>query len=226
MLPTIARNGIPALPDRIMLEDAQLCNGGSVLRVVACNVAPKWLNIPSFVSTSGRSIYIFEGSLACRRVWRQSKSFSALESGSALSVELNLPKHRTVLALIEFTVKIAQGILEAQKVFSSKEPTGTTNLLAAGITRAAELQRVLDSLGKHSKFLQTVLALGLVASEVNSIVKAVFASMDQIYKDITDVLACITDVQQFVKSAQLKHPMEEVHPILRATVNFITQYST
>ncbi|KAJ6492631.1 hypothetical protein DFH09DRAFT_1104639 [Mycena vulgaris] len=94
---------------------------------------------------------------------------------------------------------------------SSKEPTGTTNLLAAGIARAAKLQSVLDRLGKYSKFLQTVLALGLAASEVNSIAKAVFASVDQIYKlpqeqnkcdaditallqDITDVLACIADV--------------------------------
>ncbi|KAJ6567905.1 WD40-repeat-containing domain protein [Mycena vulgaris] len=188
----------------------------------------------------------------------------SLESGSALRVELvqssRLPTHRMVLAAIEFTVKIAQGILEAQKVLRlddhlfpghstefrisfSMEPTATTELLAAGITRAAELQSVLDRLGKYSKFLQTVLALGLAASEANSIAKAVFASVDQIYKllqeqskcdeditallqDMTDVLACIADVQQFVKSAQLKQAMEEIQPILRATVNFITQYST
>ncbi|KAJ6567929.1 hypothetical protein DFH09DRAFT_1033857 [Mycena vulgaris] len=188
----------------------------------------------------------------------------SLESGSALRVELvqssRLPTHRMVLAAIEFTVKIAQGILEAQKVLRlddhlfpghstefrisfSMEPTATTELLAAGITRAAELQSVLDRLGKYSKFLQTVLALSLAASEANSIAKAVFASVDQIYKllqeqskcdeditallqDMTDVLACIADVQQFVKSAQLKQAMEEIQPILRATVNFITQYST
>ncbi|KAJ6523245.1 hypothetical protein DFH09DRAFT_1420931 [Mycena vulgaris] len=179
----------------------------------------------------------------------------SLESGSALRVELvqssRLSTHRMVLAVIEFTVKIAQGILEAQKVLRlddhlcpghstefrisfSMEPTATTELLAAGITRAAELQSVLDRLGKYSKFLQTVLALGLAASEANSIAKAVFASVDQIYKllqeqnkcdeditallqDMTDALACIADVQQFVKSAQLKQAMEEVHPILRAT---------
>lgn len=43
---------------------------------------------------------------------------------------------------------------------------------------------------------------------------------------MTDVLACIADVEQFVKSAQLKEAMEEVHPMVRATVNFLTQYST
>ncbi|KAJ7787753.1 hypothetical protein B0H14DRAFT_277399 [Mycena olivaceomarginata] len=123
------------------------------------------------------------------------------------------------------------------------EPTATVNTLSAGIARAAELQSVLDHLGKYSKFLQAFLALGLAASEANSIANAVFVSMDQIYKllqeqhkcdvditallqDMIDVLACITDVEQFAKSAQLKQAMEEVNPIVRATGNFITKYST
>jgi hypothetical protein len=48
-----------------------------------------------------------------------------------------------------------------------KEPTATVNTLSAGIARAAELQSVLDHLGKYSKFLQAFLALGLAASEVS-----------------------------------------------------------
>ncbi|KAF8134754.1 quinon protein alcohol dehydrogenase-like superfamily [Mycena galopus ATCC 62051] len=122
------------------------------------------------------------------------------------------------------------------------EPTATANILSAGIARAAELQSILDSLGKYSKFLETFLALGLAASEVNSIAKAVFASVDQIYKllqeqhkcdadiaallqDMIDVLACIADVKQFAKSSQLTQAMEEVNLIVCATGNFITQYS-
>ncbi|KAJ7166772.1 hypothetical protein C8R46DRAFT_951385, partial [Mycena filopes] len=125
----------------------------------------------------------------------------------------------------------------------SMEPTATADLLAVGATRASELQSVLDRLGKYSTFLQTLLAFGRAASEANPIAKAVFASVDQIHKlllkqskcddditallqDMTDVLACITDVEQFVKSAQLKAAMEEVHPVVRATVNFLTEYST
>ncbi|KAF7365806.1 WD40 repeat-like protein [Mycena venus] len=188
----------------------------------------------------------------------------SLESGSALNIELvqsnRLSSHRTVLTTIEFTVTVAKGILETQKVSQltdhvfanpsaefrisfSMEPTATVNILSAGIARATELQSVLDRLGKYSKFLQTFLALGLAASEANSIAKAVFASVDQIYKllqeqhecdadinallqDMTDVLACIADVEQFAKSAQLTQAMEEVNPIVRATGNFITQYST
>ncbi|KAJ7301120.1 hypothetical protein DFH08DRAFT_120895 [Mycena albidolilacea] len=188
----------------------------------------------------------------------------SLSSESALKVELvqssHLPTHRIVLTAIDFTVTVAKGILEAQKVsqltnhlftnpsaeFSisfSMEPTATVDILSAGIARAAELQSVLDRLGEYSKFLQIVLALGLAASEANSIAKAVFASVDQIYKllqeqhkcdvdiiallqDMTDVLACIADVEQFAKSAQLKQAMEEVNPIVHATGNFITQYST
>ncbi|KAJ7873063.1 hypothetical protein B0H14DRAFT_2569903 [Mycena olivaceomarginata] len=180
--------------------------------------------------------------------WRAPLFCSSLESGSALMVELvqssHLPTSRRVLTAIEFTVIVAKGILETQKVsqltdhvfanpsaefcisFSMcfKEPTATVNILSAGIACAAELQSVLDHLGKYSKFLQTFLALGLAASEANSIAKAVFASVDQIYQDMTDVLACITDVEQFAKSAQLKQAMEEVNPIVRATGNFITKY--
>ncbi|KAJ7742107.1 hypothetical protein B0H14DRAFT_2637708 [Mycena olivaceomarginata] len=201
----------------------------------------------------------------------------SLESGSALMVELvqssRLPTSRRVLTAIEFTVTVAKGILETQKVsqltdhvfadpsaefrisFSMcfKEPTATVNILSAGVARAAELQSVLDHLGKYSKFLQTFLALGLVG-------RAVFVGVDQIYQvfqvftlpkctladfeetqllqeqhkcdtditallqDMTDVLACITDVEQFAKSAQLKQAMEEVNPIVRATGNFITKY--
>ncbi|KAJ7229629.1 hypothetical protein C8J57DRAFT_1583017 [Mycena rebaudengoi] len=178
----------------------------------------------------------------------------SLESGSALKVELvqssRWSTHRTVLTLIEFTAAIAKGILETQKVSQltdhlftnpaaefhisfSMEPTAMVNILSAGIARAAELQSVLDLLGKYSKFLQTFLALGLAASEANSIAKAVFASVDQIYKDITallqdmtGVLACIADVEQFAKLAQLKQAMEEVYPLVHATGNFIAQYST
>ncbi|KAJ7873044.1 hypothetical protein B0H14DRAFT_2569890 [Mycena olivaceomarginata] len=187
----------------------------------------------------------------------------SLESGSALTVELVqsscLPTSRRVLTAIEFTVTVAKGILETQKVsqltdhvfanpsaefcisFSMcfKEPTATVNILSAGIACAAELQSVLDHLEKYSKFLQTFLTLGLAA---------IFASVDQIYQvsvftlpkctladfeetqllqeqhkcdvditallqDMTDVLACITDVEQFAKSAQLKQAMEEVNPI-------------
>ncbi|KAJ7742094.1 hypothetical protein B0H14DRAFT_2637698 [Mycena olivaceomarginata] len=174
----------------------------------------------------------------------------SLESGSALKVELvqssRLPTSRSVLTAIEFTVTIAKEILETQEVSqltvmfiryiqimslpthlqssvsvlvcASRSQLRTVNILSAGIARAAELQSVLDHLGKYSKFLQTFLALGLVASEANSIAKAVF--------DMTDVLACITDVEQFAKSAQLKQAMEEVNPIVRATGNFITKYST
>ncbi|KAJ7275120.1 WD40-repeat-containing domain protein, partial [Mycena rebaudengoi] len=188
----------------------------------------------------------------------------SLESGSALKVELvqssRWSTHRTVLTMIEFTAAVAKGILETQKVSQltdhlftnpsaefhisfSMEPTATVNILSAGIARAAELQSVLDLLGKYSKFLQTFLALGLAASEANSIAKAVFGSVDQIYKllqeqhkcdaditallqDMTDVLACIADVEQFAKLAQLKQAMEEVYPIVHATGNFIAQYST
>ncbi|KAJ7254892.1 hypothetical protein C8J57DRAFT_1186788 [Mycena rebaudengoi] len=188
----------------------------------------------------------------------------SLESGSALKVELvqssHWSTHCTVLTMIEFTAAVAKGILETQKVSQltdhlftnpsaefrisfSMEPTATVNILSAGIARAAELQSVLDLLGKYSKFLQTFLALGLAASEANSIAKAVFGSVDQIYKllqeqhkcdaditallqDMTDVLACIADVEQFAKLAQLKQAMEEVYPIVHATGNFIAQYST
>ncbi|KAJ7768740.1 hypothetical protein B0H14DRAFT_355864 [Mycena olivaceomarginata] len=188
----------------------------------------------------------------------------SLSSGSALKVELvqssHLPTFRTVLTMMEFTVTVAKGILETQGVSQltdhvftnpsaefcisfSMELNATENILSAGIARAAELQNVLDHLGKYSKFLQTFLALGLAAGEANSIAKAVFSSVDQIYKllqeqqkcdaDITallqnmaDVLACIADVEQFAKSAQLKQAMEEVNPIVHATGNFITQYST
>ncbi|KAF8146626.1 hypothetical protein K438DRAFT_502527 [Mycena galopus ATCC 62051] len=187
----------------------------------------------------------------------------SLESGSALKVELvqssHLPTYRRVLTAIEFSVTVAQGILEAQKVLQltehvfpnpfaefrisfSMEPTATTNILSAGTARAAELQSVLDHLGKYSKFLETFLALGLAASEANAIAKAVFASVDQIYKllqkqhkcdaditallqDMSDVLGCIADVEQFAKSSQLTQAMEEVNLIVRATGNFITQYS-
>ncbi|KAJ7875294.1 hypothetical protein B0H14DRAFT_3130746, partial [Mycena olivaceomarginata] len=206
----------------------------------------------------------------------------SLESGSALKVELvqssRLPTSRMVLTTIEFSVTVAKEILETQKVSQltdhvfanpstefrisfSMEPTATMNILSAGIARAAELQSVLDHLGKYSKFLQTFLALGLAASEANSIAKGVFASVDQIYQvfqvftlpkctladfeeiqllqeqhkcdaditallqDMTNLLACITDVEQFSKSAQLKQAMEEVNPIVRATGNFITKYS-
>ncbi|KAJ7767583.1 hypothetical protein B0H14DRAFT_2633055 [Mycena olivaceomarginata] len=201
---------------------------------------------------------------------------SSLESSSALTVELvqstRLPTSRRVLTVVEFSVTVAKGILETQKVsqltdhvfanpsaeisisFSMcfKEPTATVNILSAGIARAAELQSVLDHLGKYSKFLQTFLALGLAA---------IFASVNQIYKvfqvftlpkctladfeetqllqeqhkcdvditallqDMTNVLACITDVEQFAKSAQLKQAMEEVNPIVRAAGNFITKYT-
>ncbi|KAJ7254911.1 hypothetical protein C8J57DRAFT_1657111 [Mycena rebaudengoi] len=214
----------------------------------------------------------------------------SLESGSALKVELvqssHWSTHRMVLTMIEFTAAVAKGILETQKVSQltvlsgdihqehpdhlftnpsaefcisfSMEPTATVNILSAGIARAAELQSVLDLLGKYSKFLQTFLALGLAA---NPIAKAVFASVDQIYKvflvftlpkctladfeetqllqeqhkcdaditallqDMTGVLACIADVEQFAKLAQLKQAMEEVYPIVHATGNFIAQYT-
>lgn len=53
---------------------------------------------------------------------------------------------------------------------SSKEPTATADLLAVGTTHASELQSLLDRLGKYSTFLQTVLALGLAASEVSLII--------------------------------------------------------
>jgi hypothetical protein len=52
------------------------------------------------------------------------------------------------------------------------------------------------------------------------------ADITALLQDMTDVLACITDVEQFVKSAQLKQAMEEVNPIVRATGNFITKYTT
>jgi hypothetical protein len=52
------------------------------------------------------------------------------------------------------------------------------------------------------------------------------AHINALLQDMTDVLACIADVDQFAKSAQLKQAMEEVYPIVRATGNFITQYST
>jgi hypothetical protein len=48
-----------------------------------------------------------------------------------------------------------------------KEPTAPVNILSAGIAHAAELQSVLDRLGRYSKFLQTFLALALAASEVS-----------------------------------------------------------
>ncbi|KAJ7181118.1 hypothetical protein C8R46DRAFT_598076 [Mycena filopes] len=188
----------------------------------------------------------------------------SLESNSTLKVELVQrhfwPKHHETLAALDFSVQVAQQILKAQKVLHlndhlfpgqsaefhisfSMEPTATADLLAVGTTRATELQSLLDHLGKYSTFLQTVLALGLAASEANPIAKAVFASVDQIHKllleqskcddnitallqDMTDVLGCITDVEQFVKSAQLKAAMEEVDPVVRATVNFLTEYST
>ncbi|KAJ6523257.1 WD40-repeat-containing domain protein [Mycena vulgaris] len=173
----------------------------------------------------------------------------SLESGSTLRVELvqssRLPKHHTVLAVIEFTVKIAQGIFKDQQVLQLSDHLlpGQSAEFRISFSMEPTATSVLDRLGKYSKFLQTVLALALAASEANSIAKAVFASVDQIYKllqeqnkcdeditallqDMTDVLACIADVEQFAKSAQLKQAMAEVHPILRATVNFITQYST
>ncbi|KAF8181255.1 WD40-repeat-containing domain protein [Mycena galopus ATCC 62051] len=187
----------------------------------------------------------------------------SLESDSALKVELvqrsYVPPYRKVLTAIKFTVTVAKEILETHQVSQltdhvfanpsaefcinfSMEPTATVNILNAGIAHAAELQSVLDRLGKYSKFLETFLALGLVASEANSIAKAVFASVDQIYKllqeqhkcdadiaallqDMTDVLACIADVEQFAKSSQLTQAMEEVNPIVYATGNFITQHS-
>jgi hypothetical protein len=52
------------------------------------------------------------------------------------------------------------------------------------------------------------------------------ADITALLQDMTNVLACITDVEQFAKSAQLKQAMEEVNPIVRATGNFITKYST
>ncbi|KAJ7873074.1 hypothetical protein B0H14DRAFT_3131387 [Mycena olivaceomarginata] len=151
----------------------------------------------------------------------------SLESGSALTVELvqssRLPTSRRVLTAIEFTVTVAKEILKTQKVSQL-----TDHVFA---NPSAEF-RISFSMEKYSKFLQTFLALGLVASETNSIARAVFASVDQIYKvfqvftlpkctltdfeetqllqeqhkcdvditallqDMTDVLACIIDVEQ------------------------------
>ncbi|KAJ7720506.1 hypothetical protein B0H14DRAFT_3170473 [Mycena olivaceomarginata] len=189
----------------------------------------------------------------------------SLESGSALKVELvqssRLPTSRTVLTAIEFTVIVAKGILETQKVSQltdhvfinpsaefhisfSMEPTATVNILSAGIARAAELQSVLDHLGKCSKFLQTFFALGLAASEANLIAKAVFANVDQIYQllqeqhkcdaditallqDMTNVLACITDVEQFcqVCSAETSHGRGQSHCSCNRKFHHQIQYS-
>ncbi|KAJ7873052.1 hypothetical protein B0H14DRAFT_151875 [Mycena olivaceomarginata] len=189
----------------------------------------------------------------------------SLESGSTLKVELvqssRLTTSRRVLTAIEFNVTAAKKILGDHEVSRladyifpknpnpsaefrisfSMELTVTADILSAGIARAAGLQSVLDHLGKYSEFLQRFLAVGLAASEANSIAKAVFASVDQIYKllqeqdkcdaditdllqDMTNVLACITDVKQFAKLAQLQQAMKEVDPIVRATGNFITKY--
>ncbi|KAJ7463015.1 hypothetical protein FB451DRAFT_468682 [Mycena latifolia] len=114
-------------------------------------------------------------------------------------------------------------------------------LVHTGLDVASTLKSVLNRLGRFSKFVDTLLTFGVVASEVNPVTKAVLASVEQLRKmleahdkceedirvlleDMADSLDCIADVRQFVRSAQLKRAFGEVDPLMREAVNFLARY--
>ncbi|KAJ7234945.1 quinon protein alcohol dehydrogenase-like superfamily [Mycena rebaudengoi] len=186
----------------------------------------------------------------------------SLDGAATIRVQLcksNFIRHATVLAVMEFTLQKAQEILgdltevtdhlffsnaaaEFRLSFSMKS-NATHDLIREGVNVAYNLKSVLDHLGSGFKFFETVLSLGVAASEVNPIAKAVLASVSQVNKllkaqdkcekeicdlivGMADCLHCIADVRQFAKSDQLLYSLEALDPLVRDTVNFISQYGS
>ncbi|KAJ6597918.1 hypothetical protein B0H10DRAFT_2325271 [Mycena sp. CBHHK59/15] len=187
----------------------------------------------------------------------------SIDDGHILCVQLvkknPITRKTSILSQMEFTVQKATDILgnrteiddhlyffdavaEFRLSFSMKQHA-VEDLVRAGLNVASDLKSVLDRLGVFSKFVNTLLAFGVAASEANPFAKAVLASVEQLNKmlqahdkcdediralleDMADSLDCIADVRQFVRLGQLKHALGEIDPLMRESVNFLARYSS
>ncbi|KAJ6623282.1 hypothetical protein B0H10DRAFT_1909435 [Mycena sp. CBHHK59/15] len=136
----------------------------------------------------------------------------------------------------------ADGLAEFRLSFSIN-PNASEHLIRGALDVASEFKNIFGCLARFSKFLDTLLEFGVAASEAIPIAKAVLASVTALHKllrgqekfdddicalleDMADSLEGISDVCQFVKLGQLKRALDGLDPLIRDTVNFISQYGS
>ncbi|KAJ7730946.1 hypothetical protein B0H14DRAFT_3169073 [Mycena olivaceomarginata] len=194
---------------------------------------------------------------SCKMEFRPAQS---VDSGSTLSIEImkhRFPRKPKLFSAMKFTTQDARTILGDHtdvidhlfrnslaefRLSFSMTPNATEELIHAGVDVAGGLTGVLSRLREGSKFVETLLAFTVAASELNPIAKAVLASIEQVYKlllvqdkfekeicdlvtDMADSLEYLEDVRQFVKSDHLKRALEEAEPLMQSTANLISHYS-